>query len=33
VRVDVFRADDPHRWDPSNKGDRAVPGRPAIYVE
>jgi len=33
VKVDVFRADDPHRWDPSKKGDRAVPGRPAIYVE
>jgi len=33
VKVDVFRADDPHRWDPSKKGDRAVPGRPAIFVE
>jgi len=33
AKVDVFRADDPHRWDPSKKGDRAVPGRPAIYVE
>ncbi len=33
VKVDVFRADDPRRWDPSTKADRAVPGRPAIYVE
>jgi len=33
VKVDVFRADDPHRWDPSKKSDRAVPGRPAIFVE
>jgi leucyl-tRNA synthetase len=33
VKVDVFRADDPHRWDPSKKAERAVPGRPAIYVE
>jgi len=33
VKVEVFRADDPRRWDPSKKGDRAVPGRPAIYVE
>ena len=33
LKVDVFAADDPHRWDPSDKGDRAVPGRPAIYVE
>ena len=33
VKVEVFRADDPHRWDPSKKGERAVPGRPAIYVE
>jgi len=31
--VDVFRADDPKRWDPSKKADHAVPGRPAIYVE
>jgi leucyl-tRNA synthetase len=33
VKVDVFRADDPDRWDPSEKAQRAVPGRPAIYVE
>src|SRR5438874_3625610 len=33
VKVDVFRADDQRRWDPSTKADRAVPGRPAIYVE
>src|SRR3989441_1135049 len=33
VKVDVFRADDPKRWDPSKKADHAVPGRPAIYVE
>jgi len=33
VKVEVFRADDPRRWDPSKKGDRAAPGRPAIYVE
>jgi leucyl-tRNA synthetase len=32
-RVDVFRADDPARWDPGKKADHAVPGRPAIYVE
>jgi leucyl-tRNA synthetase len=31
--VEVFRADDPNRWDPSNKAQHAVPGRPAIYVE
>jgi len=31
--IDVFRADDPNRWDPSGKADHAVPGRPAIYVE
>jgi len=31
--VDVFRADDPKRWDPSKKADHAVPGRPAIYLE
>jgi hypothetical protein len=33
VKADVFRADDPKRWDPSKKADHAVPGRPAIYVE
>jgi leucyl-tRNA synthetase len=33
VKVDVDRADDPHRWDPSNKAERAIPGRPAIYLE
>ncbi len=33
VKVDVFHADDPRRWDPSNKAERAVPGRPAIYLE
>jgi leucyl-tRNA synthetase len=33
VPVDVFRADDPDRWDPSKKADRADPGRPAIYLE
>jgi len=33
AKVDVFRADDPRRWDPMKKADRAVPGRPAIYVE
>ncbi len=31
--VEVFRADDPGRWDPAKKADHAVPGRPAIYVE
>jgi len=31
--IDVFRGDDPNRWDPSGKADHAVPGRPAIYVE
>ncbi|MGI0148817.1 MAG: leucine--tRNA ligase, partial [Thermoplasmata archaeon] len=31
--VEVYRADDPNRWDPSKKAERAVPGRPAIYVE
>jgi len=31
--VDVFRADDPARWDPAKKADHAVPGRPAIYLE
>ncbi|OGS60063.1 MAG: leucine--tRNA ligase [Euryarchaeota archaeon RBG_19FT_COMBO_69_17] len=33
VRVDVYRADDPDRWDPARKADHAIPGRPAIYVE
>jgi len=33
ARVDVFDADDPHRWDPAGKADHAVPGRPALYVE
>ena len=33
VKVDVFRADDSDRWDPSKKAERAVPGRPAIYLE
>jgi len=33
AQVDVFRADDPKRWDPAKKADHAVPGRPAIYVE
>jgi leucyl-tRNA synthetase len=33
VKVEVFIADDPNRWDPSKKGDRAAPGRPAIYLE
>jgi leucyl-tRNA synthetase len=33
VQVDVFRADDPDLWDPSKKALRAVPGRPAIYLE
>jgi len=33
VKVDVFRADDPRRWDPSKRAERAVPGRPAIYLE
>src|SRR2546425_126666 len=33
VSVDVFRADDSRRWDPTKKADHAVPGRPAIYVE
>jgi len=33
LRVDVFRADDPARWDPAKKADHAVPGRPAIYLE
>lgn len=32
-RVDVFSAEDPARWDPANKASRAVPGRPAIYLE
>lgn len=32
ARVDVFRADDPRRWDPLKKADQSVPGRPAIYV-
>jgi hypothetical protein len=31
--VDVFRGDDPARWDPAKKAVHAVPGRPAIYVE
>jgi len=31
--VDVYRADDPARWDPAKKADHAVPGRPAIFVE
>ncbi len=31
--VDAFEADDPARWDPARKADRAIPGRPAIYVE
>lgn len=33
VPVEVYRADDPARWDPATKADQAVPGRPAIYVE
>jgi leucyl-tRNA synthetase len=33
LRVDVYRADDPSRWDPNGRAGRAVPGRPAIYVE
>lgn len=33
VKVEIFRADDPSRWDPSKKADRAVPARPAIFVE
>jgi len=33
VKVEVYRSDDPDRWDPSKRADRAVPGRPAIYVE
>jgi len=33
VAVDVYRADDAARWDPSKKADLAVPGRPAIYLE
>jgi len=33
IRVDVFRADDPARWDPAGRAEHAVPGRPAIYVE
>src|SRR2546427_4432246 len=33
VTVEVFRADDSKLWDPANKADHAVPGRPAIYVE
>ncbi len=33
ARVDVFRGDDPARWDPGHKADHAIPGRPAIYVE
>jgi leucyl-tRNA synthetase len=33
VKVGVFRADDSERWDPAKKAERAVPGRPAIYVE
>ena len=33
AKVDVYRADDPHRWDPAKKADRATPARPAIYVE
>ncbi len=32
-RVDVFRADDPDRWDPADKAEHAVPGRPALLVE
>lgn len=31
--VEAYRADDPHRWDPTRKGGHALPGRPAIYVE
>ena len=31
-RVEVFDAGDPSRWDPARKADRAVPGRPAIYL-
>src|SRR5438046_2959048 len=33
AKDDRVRADDPRRWDPMKKADRAVPGRPAIYVE
>lgn len=33
VKVEVYRSDDPRRWDPSKRADRALPGRPAIYVE
>ncbi|MGQ0796381.1 MAG: leucine--tRNA ligase [Methanobacteriota archaeon] len=33
ARVDVYRADDPSRWDPKARAGLAVPGRPAIYVE
>jgi leucyl-tRNA synthetase len=33
AKVEVFRGDDDGRWDPKEKAARAVPGRPAIYVE
>ncbi len=33
VPIEVFRADDPDRWDPAKKAAHAVPGRPAIYLE
>ncbi len=33
LRVDVFRADDPARWDPAKRAENAVPGRPAIHLE
>lgn len=33
ARIDVYRAGDPKRWDPSKKADQAIPGRPAIYLE
>ncbi len=33
ARVDVYRADDPSRWDPKGRAALSIPGRPAIYVE
>jgi leucyl-tRNA synthetase len=33
VPVEVYRADDPERWDPAKRSIHAMPGRPAIYVE
>ena len=33
AKVEAFRADDPRRWDPAKRAERATPGRPAIYVE